>query len=72
MPESSTYGVSADRGSLRQEHLHLAQVAGAVGYDSESSFSRAFKAEFGMTPGQWRERFAVRRAGGVAGDAAAK
>ncbi|QPC31638.1 helix-turn-helix transcriptional regulator [Caldimonas thermodepolymerans] len=57
---------------LCQEHLHLAQVAGAVGYDSESSFSRAFKAEFGMTPGQWRERFAVRRAGGVAGDAAAK
>lgn len=32
----------------------LAQVAEAVGYESEASFSRAFRAEYGVPPGTWR------------------
>lgn len=39
---------------LRSERLSLARVAEAVGYESEASFSRAFKKEFGVSPGQWR------------------
>ena len=32
----------------------LAQIAEAVGYDSEAAFSRAFKKAFGAAPGAWR------------------
>lgn len=32
----------------------LAAVAAQVGYDSEAAFNRAFKREFGMPPGRWR------------------
>jgi AraC-like DNA-binding protein len=31
------------------------QVACEVGYDSEAAFSRAFKREFGVPPGQFRK-----------------
>lgn len=53
---------------LRRWRLHLAaerlrtsrdaivQVALHVGYDSEAAFSRAFRSEFGMPPGQYRRR----------------
>jgi AraC-like DNA-binding protein len=34
----------------------VAQVAFEVGYESESAFNRAFKREFGMPPGRFRER----------------
>jgi AraC-like DNA-binding protein len=30
-------------------------VAFAVGYDSEAAFSRAFKRQFGTSPGAWRK-----------------
>ncbi len=44
-------------------------VAGAVGYDSEAAFSRAFRRIVGTSPQQWRERgpAAVRPAGDNSG-----
>jgi len=39
---------------LREEHLSLAKVASAVGYDSEAAFNKAFKRWRGKTPGQFR------------------
>jgi AraC-like DNA-binding protein len=40
---------------LRESSDTLAQVAVAVGYESEFSFSRAFARETGVTPGAWRK-----------------
>ncbi|HYF40810.1 MAG TPA: helix-turn-helix domain-containing protein [Ramlibacter sp.] len=39
---------------LRAKHSNLLQVPASVGYESEASFSRAFKSEYGVTPGAWR------------------
>jgi transcriptional regulator GlxA family with amidase domain len=39
---------------LRSTSASLAQVAEIVGYDSEASFSRAFKKAFGKAPATWR------------------
>lgn len=39
---------------LRDKHDSVAQVAIAVGYESEAAFSRAFKRQFGASPGGWR------------------
>jgi AraC family transcriptional regulator, alkane utilization regulator len=39
---------------LCNERSNLIQVAEAVGYESEASFSRAFKSEYGVPPGTWR------------------
>ncbi len=44
--------VAAQR--LRDGLESVAQVAFAVGYDSEAAFSRAFKRQFGESPGAWR------------------
>jgi AraC-like DNA-binding protein len=41
---------------LRESSDTLSQVAAAVGYESEFSFSRAFARETGVTPGTWRKR----------------
>jgi len=35
---------------------NIATIAADVGYDSEASFSRAFKKTLGMPPSQWRQR----------------
>jgi AraC-like DNA-binding protein len=40
---------------LRDSSDTLAQVASAVGYESEFSFSRAFARETGVAPGAWRK-----------------
>lgn len=40
---------------LRNSRDTALRIAEAVGYDSESSFSRAFKRVTGMSPGQWRD-----------------
>jgi AraC-like DNA-binding protein len=40
---------------LREGRGSLAQIAAAVGYESEAAFSRAFKREYGVAPGQWRK-----------------
>jgi AraC-like DNA-binding protein len=39
---------------LRDTRISLAQIADAVGYDSEAAFSRAFKKTFGTAPATWR------------------
>jgi AraC-like DNA-binding protein len=39
---------------LRNEGGKLLRVAEAVGYETEASFSRAFKASYGVSPGAWR------------------
>lgn len=36
-------------------HITMAEIAGRVGYESESAFSRAFKREMGVTASIWRE-----------------
>jgi AraC-like DNA-binding protein len=41
---------------LRDGPDNVAQVAFAVGYDSEAAFSRAFKRQFGESPGAWRRQ----------------
>lgn len=40
--------------SLRETTRTIAQIAYAVGYESEEAFSRAFKREFGTPPAQFR------------------
>jgi AraC-like DNA-binding protein len=39
---------------LRTTNATLAEVAGAIGYGSEASFSKAFKRHVGVSPGEWR------------------
>jgi AraC family transcriptional regulator, alkane utilization regulator len=39
---------------LRGERVHIGRVIDAIGYESQASFSRAFKKEYGVAPGQWR------------------
>jgi AraC-like DNA-binding protein len=46
--------ISVAQGLLRQGRS-LQQIASEVGYGSETAFSRAFRAQVGMPPRQWRE-----------------
>lgn len=39
---------------LRSGRQPLNRIAEAIGYESEAAFCRAFKKEFGITPGKWR------------------
>ncbi|HUR90901.1 MAG TPA: AraC family transcriptional regulator, partial [Ramlibacter sp.] len=39
---------------LRSERANIGRVIETVGYESEAAFSRAFKKEYGLAPGQWR------------------
>ena len=41
---------------LREGRGSVAQVGFAVGYESEAAFSRAFKRQFGTSPGTWRRQ----------------
>src|SRR5262249_52620767 len=41
---------------LRNGQANLASIAAHVGYESEASFSRAFKKVIGVTPSAWRQR----------------
>jgi AraC-like DNA-binding protein len=41
---------------LREGPASVAQVAFTVGYESEAAFSRAFKRQFGTSPGTWRRQ----------------
>jgi AraC-like DNA-binding protein len=43
------------REKLRSGRGSIAQIAHAVGYDSEVAFNRAFKREFGQPPARWRD-----------------
>jgi AraC-like DNA-binding protein len=40
---------------LRDGHRSVAQVGASIGYESEAAFSRAFKRQFGESPGSWRK-----------------
>jgi AraC-like DNA-binding protein len=42
--------------NLRERRVPIAKLAHSVGYESEEAFSRAFKREFGVSPGQWRDQ----------------
>lgn len=50
--------LQAARQQLRETRKSIAQLAHAVGYESEEAFSRAFKREYGLSPAHWRERHA--------------
>jgi AraC-like DNA-binding protein len=45
--------VAAQR--LREGRDSIAQIGFAIGYESEAAFSRAFKRQFGTSPGSWRK-----------------
>lgn len=40
---------------LREGSSSVAQIGFGIGYDSEAAFSRAFKRQFGESPGTWRK-----------------
>jgi len=48
--------IAAER--LREGRGSVAQIGFAVGYESEAAFSRAFKRQFGTSPGGWRKQSA--------------
>lgn len=50
-------------GRLRTSHEAILHVAADVGYESESAFNRAFKAEFGLPPAQYRRGLCGARKG---------
>jgi len=37
-------------------HLPTATIAAETGFSDPSHFTRAFRARYGMTPGEWRRR----------------
>lgn len=41
---------------LRESRRSIAQIAAAVGYESEATFARAFKREMGFSTGEYRRR----------------
>jgi AraC-like DNA-binding protein len=41
---------------LREGRASIAQIGFAIGYESEAAFSRAFKRQFGTSPGTWRRQ----------------
>lgn len=48
--------LSIAAGHLATTSASIHQIAGLAGYDSQASLSKAFKREFGITPGRYRER----------------
>jgi AraC-like DNA-binding protein len=44
---------------LRDEGLSIREAADRVGYEADAAFSRAFKRQFGVAPGAFRERRAA-------------
>lgn len=52
----TSWRLQTARLQLRETTKSVAQIAYAVGYESEEAFSRAFKREFGIPPAAWRNR----------------
>jgi len=50
----TSWRMQAAAGRLRDGDAKLAEIALAVGYESEAAFSRAFKRVVGVAPGAWR------------------
>ena len=48
-------GVNYERRVLRETDRQIADIASAVGYESQGKFTRAFKEESGMTPREYRK-----------------
>ena len=44
---------------IRSNNMSFSEVASAVGYGSESSFSRVFKREMGVAPREYRRKCAL-------------
>jgi AraC-like DNA-binding protein len=42
--------------ALRREDANLATIAEAIGYESDTAFSLAFKRQFGSSPRRYRSR----------------
>jgi AraC family transcriptional regulator, alkane utilization regulator len=57
--------------TLRSGSEGIARIAERSGYDSEASFTRAFKREFGVPPTAWRKAGGRGAANSPAGRAAA-
>ncbi len=57
---------------LSEERLSVAEVATRLGYESEPSFSRAFKRHTGVPPGSVRRQMPARADGGVRDDRLAR
>ena len=55
-------------GMIRSNHTSFSEVASAVGYGSESSFSRVFKREMGVAPREYRRKCALLQSPTGAGD----
>jgi AraC-like DNA-binding protein len=51
--------------SLRRGQRTIAQIAYDCGYESEATFTRAFKREFGMPPSAWRKNVSNGEADGA-------
>lgn len=47
---------------LCNERRSLIRITEAIGYESEASFSRAFRKEYGVSPGRWRRGSAAPKA----------
>jgi transcriptional regulator GlxA family with amidase domain len=60
-PAAYLAGHRLDRAAtlLRNDDSSVAAIAAAVGYGSESAFSRAFRRRFGASPLRWRRRTVV-------------
>jgi AraC-like DNA-binding protein len=46
-------------GMIRSDHMSFSEVASAIGYGSESSFSRIFRREMGEAPREYRRKCAL-------------
>jgi len=46
-------------GMIRSNNMSFAEVASAIGYGSESSFSRVFRREMGLAPREYRRKCAL-------------
>ena len=55
-------------GHLSATDMTLRQVAHLVGYENESSLSKAFRRAFGRAPGEYRQALLLHRAGHQVGD----
>jgi AraC family transcriptional regulator, alkane utilization regulator len=45
---------------LRNGRFRISEIAGRVGYESQASFSNAFKRQFGISPRGYRDRYKSR------------
>jgi AraC family transcriptional activator of mtrCDE len=44
-------------GYLRNEQFRISEIAERVGYESQASFSNAFKRQFATSPSRYRDKY---------------